>query len=209
VYDQNQLIYAFNELKNYLEGHGRGELYNKLVTLSVLQSGLRNSAISFTSLLPYDDFVKMYGETLSYINEFTNLDVFNDLKVVSRENWNNTDIDPSVRAPWIKTKKGKWLYNPGLYNASFSFVPKNVVKAVRDGELPAILQLSTMGAHSNADVISYTWEVGSSKQKKAMRAKSDYSYIKKGLLRKFTMVILRMLQSLNLMVKFTDHLFTR
>jgi hypothetical protein len=184
VYDQNRTIYAFNELKSYLASQNKSSLYDDLVKLSVLQSGLRNSAISFTSLLPYDDFVKMYGETLSYINEFTNLNSFTDLKVLNRENWNNTDIDPSVRAPWIKTKKGKWMYNPGLYNAKFSFVPKNVIKAVRQGQIPAILQLSTMGAHSNADVISYTWEVGSTKDKKAMRAKGDYSYIKKGLFQK-------------------------
>jgi hypothetical protein len=184
VYDQNRTIYAFDELRSYLESQGKAKLYDDLITLSVLQSGLRNSSVSFTALLPYEDFVKIYGETLSYITEFTNLDVFTALNVLARSNWNNTEIVPSVKAPWIKTKKGKMLYNPGLSNAKFSFVPKKVVGAVNNGSLPTILQLSTKGVHSDADVISYSWEEGTTKQKKEMRKNSDYSYIKRALFQK-------------------------
>lgn len=184
TYDQNRTIYAFEEIKAYLTSQGKADLYDDLVRLSVLQSGLKSSAVSFTSLLPYEDFLKMYGETLSYIEEFTNLDTYIDLKVLNRTNWNNTKVDPSVRAPWIKTKKGKMMYNPGLSSAKVSFVPKKVVAAVNTGKLPKILQLSTSGVYADSDVISYSWEEGTTKQKKQMRKDGDYSYIKRGLFQK-------------------------
>lgn len=184
TYDQNRTIYAFEELKSYLTSQGKADLYDDLVRLSVLQSGLKSSSVSFTSLLPYEDFLKMYGETLSYIEEFTNLDTYIDLKVLNRTNWNNTKIDPSIKAPWIKTKKGKMMYNPGLSSARVSFVPKKVVAAVNTGKLPKILQLSTAGVHADSDVVSYSWEEGTTKQKKEMRKSKDYSYIKRGLFQK-------------------------
>jgi hypothetical protein len=76
------------------------------------------------------------------------------------------------------------MYNPGLSSARVSFVPKKIVAAVNNGKLPKILQLSTSGVHSNSDVISYSWEEGTTKQKKEMRKNKDYSYIKRGLFQK-------------------------
>ena len=60
VYDQNAIIYGFEQLKEYLSSDSN--LYDKIVITSILQSGLNNSNISFTSLIPYEDFSKVYNK---------------------------------------------------------------------------------------------------------------------------------------------------
>ena len=63
VYDQNNVIYAFRELRDYLNGE-ENPLYERIKTLAVLQSGLSSSPVSFTSLLPHEDFEDIYNKTL-------------------------------------------------------------------------------------------------------------------------------------------------
>jgi hypothetical protein len=173
VYNQNQVIYAFEEIKA-----NNPELYGKIVRLGVLQSGLRNSGVSFTFLLPYEDFKNVYNKTLSTIEQFSNLDDFYDLKVFERNNWNNSDIVPTIKAIWIKSKKNnKSYYNPGM-----SFIDKPIANAMFEGHLPQMLHLSPYGANANKDIIVYSWEdTISAKKKKAMRAQGDFSYMHKGL----------------------------
>jgi len=174
VYDENRYIYGFAQIKQYLESQGKGQLYDDLVSLSILQSGLRTSPISFTSLLPYEDFKNKYAETLSYINEFSNLDEFTNLDVFKRNNWNNSDIVPSMSASYIK----------GMYNPSMNhFLPKKAKSAIQDGKVPMLLQVSINSIDAK-DVVSYSWEKGSTAEKKRMRKEKDYSYIKKGLFKK-------------------------
>jgi hypothetical protein len=175
VYNQNQLIYAFEEIKA-----DNPEIYGKMVRLAVLQSGLTNSGISFTFLLPYKDFKAVYNKTLSVIEEFANLDDFYEMNVFERNNWNNSDMVPYVKANWIQSKKtGKFYYNPGM-----SFIDKGINTAIRQGTVPQLLQLSPYGAAADKDVIVYSWEEGTKNEKKAMRAANDYSYIKKGLFKR-------------------------
>lgn len=175
VYDQNRLIYGFEQLKNYLVSQGRSDLYNNIVDLSILQSGLKSSFVSFTSLLPYEDFKNKYAETLSYINDFTNLDKFIELNVFERNNWNNTDIVDSVQAYYVKSIN---TYNPNMGK----FLPTKVLNAVMEGKIPAVVQIPI--GRDLGDVITYSWTTGTSAEKRAMRKNSDYSYIKKGLFKR-------------------------
>lgn len=174
VYDENRYIYGFSQIKQYLESQGKGQLYDDLVSLSILQSGLRTSPISFTSLLPYEDFKNKYAETLSYINDFSNLDDFNKLDVFKRNNWNNSDIVPSISASYIKG-----MYNPFMNH----FLPKKAKAAIQEGNVPMLLQVSINSIDAK-DVITYTWEKGTTAEKKRLRKDNDYSYIKKGLFKK-------------------------
>ena len=83
VYDQNMIIYGFNELKEKL-GDENKDLYGKLVRLAVIQSGLTNSPIAFTNLLPYDDFREFYNQTLSNLENIPNLADFKTLDIMER-----------------------------------------------------------------------------------------------------------------------------
>lgn len=200
VYDQNNIIYAFRELREYLKGENN-PLYNRLVTLSILQSGLSSSPVSFTSLLPYEDFENIYNKTLSKLEGMSNLDDFYKLGVFQRNNWNNDDVVPYLKAALITTSSGRKHYNP-----SMKFLPDSVTKAVNSNQIPPILTRSKRNREANSDYIVYTWEKqeelltkeeintiatkgGSiykaiASKKAAMRQAGDYSYINKALFRK-------------------------
>ncbi len=179
VYDQNQMIYAFAEIRNYLKGQN-DELYRALTTLSVLQSGLSNSPISFTSLLPYEDFKKIYNKTLSTLEEIPNLQNFHTLNVFQRNNWNDNDWVPHRKAKWKQNKKGEWKYNN---NMKFFGHPR-VTKAIDKELIPQLVKISTLAREAATDVIVYSWEEGSKNEKAEKKKKGDYSYIKRGLFKK-------------------------
>jgi ABC-type transporter Mla subunit MlaD len=201
VYDQNNVIYAFRELRGRLKDD-KNPLYDRIVTLAILQSGLSSSPISFTSLIPYEDFEKIYNATLSKLEGLSNLDDFYKLGVFERNNWNNDDITPYLKAALITSKKtGKKYYNP-----SMKFLPNPVQDAVTKGEIPPVLTRSKNNREANFDYIVYTWEKENDlltkeeieqanakgiklyqviKEKKArMRKAGDFSFINKGLFRK-------------------------
>lgn len=196
VYDQNNIIYAFRELRDYL--NGRSDLYNRMKLLAVLQSGLSSSPISFTSLLPYEDFKDLYNKTLVKLETIPNLADFHNLGVFQRNNWNNDDIVPYKSASLIKSKSGKRHYNPGM-----KFLPEGVKMAVAGNEIPPVLSISQRNREANSEYMVYTWEKGDElltdrektlstteqinliKAKKSnMRKDGDYSFINKGLFQK-------------------------
>jgi hypothetical protein len=182
VYDQNQLIYAFSEIKTYLKSVGNPQLYEKLVRASVLQSGLSNSPIAFTSLLPYNDFKDVYGKVLAKLENSSafSLEDFYKLGVLQRNNWTNDDVVPHRRAAWKVNYKGKWKYN-----SNFSFGPKyDLYKDINSGKTPQVMKLSNLAREAGSDYLVYTWEVGTKGEKAAMRKRGDFSYIKKGLFKK-------------------------
>lgn len=198
VYDQNNIIYGLRQLKNHL-GTTKGDLYDRLLKLAVIQSGLSTSSISFTSLLPYEDFEKLYSTTLSRLASIPNLMDFYRLGVFQRNNWNNDDVVPYMRAKWIETMDGL------RYNPSMEFLPKVVRDAVASKEIPPVVSISTMGRDAQKNYIVYTWEKqnevltdeelkaaksrGSIKKavkekKTEMRRRGDYSFINKALFQK-------------------------
>jgi hypothetical protein len=201
VYDQNNVIFAFRELREYLKGE-KNPLYDRIKLLSVLQSGLSSSPISFTSLLPYEDFENIYNQTLSKLEGMSNLEDFYKLGVFQRNNWNNDDIVPYLRAALITTASGRRHYNP-----SMKFLPDPVKNAMANGEIPPILTRSKRNKEANSDYMVYTWEKQEdvltpdelkaalakggneiykaiAAKKSAMRQAGDFSFINKGLFKK-------------------------
>jgi hypothetical protein len=173
AYDQNNIIYAFRDLKDYLKG--RTDLYDKIVRLSILQSGLGNSPISFTSLIPYEDVSRIYNKTLSKIENLPNLDDFYNLGVFQRNNWNDNDIVPSSSLFMLFGKRGPFY--PSLNFNRY----KNAKAAMTNGEIP---QLVTGGTGQEYEVFSWTDLDISLTERTNMRKAGDYSYIKKGLFKK-------------------------
>jgi hypothetical protein len=182
VYDQNLIIYGFEELKKGLGAENK-DLYGKLVRLAVIQSGLTNSPIAFTNLLPYKDFKELYNQTLSNLENLPNLADFQKLHVFERNNWNNSTIMPFIRA---KMKLGKDFYT-GKYNTydpNQHFIDINLKKAMENGMLPKIIGLSPYG-DARKDFVTYSWESDISiNDKNKMKKAGDYSYLNKVLLQK-------------------------
>lgn len=178
AYDQNQMIYAFNEIKEYLNGSDNN-LYGALVRLAVIQSGLSNSPISFTSLLPYDDFKAVYGKTMATIEEKENLSDFHTLAVFQRNNWADDDVTPYRKAKRTES---------GSYNNNMKFAPK-VNLAIIKGDIPKLVKLDLRAREAGKDVIVYQWENQNltpteKKIRDEKKARGDYSYINKGLFQK-------------------------
>ena len=176
IYEQNTVIYAFRELKDQVNP----ELYKKIVTFAVLQSGLNNSPISFTSLLPYEDFQEIYNATLSTLDSNSNLSIFRDLGMFERNNWNDDTIVPYQRAPWVDTARGK-VYNPGMY-----YLPKAVKDLVRAEVIPQVLTLSVNSRAAQGDYVIFTWNNPQfdKQTRKEMASRGDFSFINKGLFKK-------------------------
>jgi hypothetical protein len=186
VYDQNQIIDAFLQLKKELVGEDKA-IYGKLVRLAVLQSGLTNSPISFTSLIPYEDFKEIYNQTLSTLEKMPNLNDFYTLDVFQRNNWSDPNIVPFKKAEFIQSKKTKkWFYNMDMKGVAGSLKTATV-----EGVIPQMLNISPMSREGASDFLVYTYEKQLSKNKeenKRLKAeakkKGDTSYIVKYLFKK-------------------------
>lgn len=172
TYDQNNIIYSFRELREALQD--RTDLYDKLVTLAILQSGLNNSPISFTSLIPYEDFARIYNKTLPIIENLPNLNDFYELGVFQRNNWSDNDVVAYNRLFSI------FSLQKGVQYPSVDSLPPNVKKAIVDGEIPQVItqRIGKVGG----EYIVASWNKKLSRQEIAkMRKAGDYSYINKGL----------------------------
>jgi predicted NAD-dependent protein-ADP-ribosyltransferase YbiA (DUF1768 family)/predicted nucleic acid-binding protein len=194
VYDQNQIISAFEEIKEFVKDTKDANLYDQLVALSVLQSGLENSSISFTSLLPYEDFKRVYNSTIADIENKVNLTDFLTLKVFERNNWNNSDVVSSLKAKYLDPDE-KTGYNPNM-----NYLDKKIKSAILDGKIPQVMTLNPRyNREANEDIIVYTWnkdrgsiltaedranKITVDQKIKEMRRIGDYSYMNKGLFQK-------------------------
>jgi predicted NAD-dependent protein-ADP-ribosyltransferase YbiA (DUF1768 family) len=179
VYDQNQIIYGFRAIKNYLKSVNKGELYDDLIRLSVLQSGTTPSKISFTNLIPYEDFVDLYNSTLSDL-PFKNLDDFVKLNVFERTFWQYDDIVHREKAEY----KLDWMSQQFTYNDNMAF-SSSIYSAIKEGKIPPLVKFAEGSRADEHDVITYTWELQYDKKtKREMRERGDYSYVKKALFKK-------------------------
>jgi hypothetical protein len=186
VYDQDRVINSFRELREYLKGQNKEILYKKIIGVSILQSGLSTTPFSFTSLLPYEDFSDVYNNVISKLENESDIDLmkFYESKSFQRNNWNNDDIVPSEKARGGYNYMGEYYYN---LNMNFDKHPV-LSKAMRNGEIPQLLKLSSRSGSAQADVVSYTWDVvPAGKTKTQMMKESDYSFRKRGLFKKVYM----------------------
>jgi hypothetical protein len=178
VYEQNTIIYAFRELKENIDP----ALYKKIIVTGILQSGLDNSQISFTSLIPYEDFQEIYNQTLSRLDKIDTLDDFYTLNMFERNNWaSSTGIVPQERARWIQQQNGMYVYNPAM-----AYLPKGVKASVASGAIPQVMTLSTGSRAAQSDLVTFSWNNPNfdAKERKEMASKGDYSFINKGLFKK-------------------------
>ena len=178
IYEQNTIIYAFRELKQQIDP----SLYKKIVVTAILQSGLDNSQISFTPLIPYEDFQEIYNTTLSRLDRIENLDDFYKLGMFERNNWNTrTGVTPTERARWIQQQNGTYVYNPAM-----AYLPKGVKASVAAGSIPQVMTLSVGSRAAQSEYVMFNWNnpTFSAQERKEMASKGDFSFINKGLFRK-------------------------
>lgn len=184
TYNQDLIIYGFEELRRALKAEGNSKLYSKILALSVLQSGLATSPISFTSLLPYEDFVTIYNETLSSLDTMTNLSDFHTLHVFERNNWNNDNMIDFVKA---RTKKVSDPFSPfgESYKDLNTFLDKKLTRAIQNKKVPKIIKISSKSQQAKSEFIVYTWQTNiSASEAKRRRKSGDRSHIHKVLMQR-------------------------
>ena len=179
AYDQNLLIYGFRQLKDGM-GESNKDLYGKLVRLAVLQSGLSNSPISFTTLLPYEDFETIYNDTLSNLGNLANLEQYYKLSVLQRNNASNTNIVPFLRSKLRQSKKNSKRW----FNPNTTFIAESLKNAMDRGDIPKVINVSVFGKEGSSDFVTYQWELPISKEEKEKRKNKNRDHIKKGLFQK-------------------------
>lgn len=84
---------AFRELRS---NPITSKLYGDLIRISLLQSGIGRSAISFTQYLPYEDFQKAITPIINDLDEKQNIANFAELGMFFKNQWNNSDIVPQM-----------------------------------------------------------------------------------------------------------------
>jgi hypothetical protein len=170
VADQNLTIQGFNELRETLREEDNLKLYGKLTRLALLQSGLTNSPISFTNLLPYEDFKGLYNETLSILEKLPNLAQFQELDVFQRSNWNNSDVATYKRETIKKMPKkdgdGFYIFKPDTK------LIDPLTKAVIDKTIPKLIGLSPMSEAGRNDFVVFTYEDPISSEQRILRRKT-------------------------------------
>lgn len=170
VFDQNLTIYGFNELRETLREEDNLKLYGKLTRLALLQSGLTNSPISFTNLLPYEDFKGLYNETLSILEKLPNLAQFQELDVFQRSNWNNSDVATYKRETIKKMPKkegdGFYMFKPDTK------LVDSLTTAVNNKTIPKLIGLSPMSEAGRSDFVVFTYEDPISSEQRILRRKN-------------------------------------
>ena len=178
AYDQNKVIHSFRELKIALEG--KTDLYDKIVMLSILQSGLSPSPISFTDLIPYEDISRIYNKTLPNLDKLSELENFQNLNLFERNNYNNSSIVPQkklYRGIFTDRENRKSLKYP-----SVDFLPYAIKTMINKGTLPQVITQSAVD--DGPEIMSVMWNKPYSKNKIAkMRKEGDYSYVNKALMK--------------------------
>jgi hypothetical protein len=170
VFDQNLTIYGFNELRETLREEDNLKLYGKLTRLALLQSGLTNSPISFTNLLPYNDFKGLYNETLSILEKLPNLAQFQELDVFQKNNWNNSDVATYKRETIKRLPKKD---GTGFYTIKpDTKLVNSLVKAVNNKVIPKLIGLSPMSEAGRSDFVVFTYEDMISPEQRIIRRKN-------------------------------------
>lgn len=73
------------------------DIYNDLITAAVLQSGIRKSPISFTDLIPVEDYSPILSRVMMNLEATPDLQNFSDLHAFERNNWSDDQIVPQFK----------------------------------------------------------------------------------------------------------------
>jgi len=120
-YDRDTDIDNFRILK---ENAYTQELYKKLVRAALLQSGVQYSPISYSHLIPSEDYAKALSSLVNNLSTYTDLDKFLTSKSFARNNWSNSD----VAKPLTISEKMKGVSDMGTVWAIPFILPKQLSK---------------------------------------------------------------------------------
>ena len=104
VFSQNTYIASMEELKN---NPATRELYGKLLRVAFLQSGIATSPISFTEVIPVEDYKEFIMPAIRSLSNTELLRNFIQSDAFYRNNWKNPDIVPIYKDKIVDTDQGE------------------------------------------------------------------------------------------------------
>lgn len=105
VLSENRTIDGLSEIKNFDEN-----FYKNLIYYSVLQSGIYKSPLSYTQLIPLDDYAEISEKVINKLNNIPEINKFAEENLFLRNFW-KTYINPKKD---LKVSKNGNFYNPFL-----------------------------------------------------------------------------------------------
>jgi hypothetical protein len=99
VFTENTLIEAFRELRDTVASRSENgeKAYERLVDLALLQSGTTTSPISFTHLIPLEDYAARVAPIIDRLDRISDKMQFVKTGAFFRNNWKDTTIVPAVK----------------------------------------------------------------------------------------------------------------
>lgn len=102
-------------LRELRENDLTSELYEHLMRLAIIQSGVRKSSWSFTHLIPVEDYSRIFAPIMQKLDTYTDLDNFEKNYAFFRNNWNDEDIVPTLFPKWFE-QTNQFGYPDGYYD---------------------------------------------------------------------------------------------
>jgi len=166
----NDITQTFRELRDSVLTN---DIYQNIVKAAILQSGIENSPISFTSLIPLEDY-KEYLKTA--MDNLSSADLTPFKEMFFRNMWRDTDIVPVVKERYIYSKAGEFVGIAPYLNVPFKL--RKWFNTQNSGG--TLIALSSI---YNASDVKYPYlRISTNKpgfnknQRKRMRKNGDFSY---------------------------------
>lgn len=149
-FSQNQFISALSEIKETNE-----PLYRRIILASILQSGVKKSNISFTDLIPLEDYAAIVNPIVETLDKKGGFSTFVENNLFLRNNWQDKNIVPQVNMGLKKSKAGKW-YMPFEVNSYRNAKAVEAIEAIIGKNSPLNLPISIpmLSREASSDVLS-------------------------------------------------------
>lgn len=152
VFESDQYTEALRELRDY--NVVSNDLYNRLITTGLLQSGLKNSKISYNDLIPYEDYLAALKPVIDKIHQGIDLSPFADNYAMYRNEYFNKDIVPAVAK---KSAKLLTIKTPGYQAVAERLLGQGEQLANSRGlKAPVYLSMTSKSNNSRYPVLRIT-----------------------------------------------------
>ena len=132
TYKNDVLIESINNLLDYAQASGNTQLenfINNLTAFSILQSGLQDSTINFTKILPAHLYSKVINDIVNvYLNNESTIDPELVWQQFHQNNKNNRDIVKKPKYKKIDKSTGNILLDVEFGDAAYEFISASVPK---------------------------------------------------------------------------------
>jgi hypothetical protein len=178
AYTYNLYTEAMRELRDNIH---TAAMYKRLLQLSLIQSGVRRSPISFTDIIPVEDYAPYLQQAVQTLESNATIRYFAENYAFQRMNWWDERVVPTIEPVEIRNSLGAWypLFSvpPRLFKnlgierrSTYDFIQLNSHFQARELNYPVVkVRQSAINPSTGAP---YTPQ-----EEAEMRKNGDYSFL--------------------------------